>query len=92
MEEASLWMQCNNCGEKHRRYPTEKPVYSARKCNRCQCHHAAKEVRNYILYTILWVTILCMMILKITVGLLLPTIIFEDHYTWHGFVCFKQFI
>jgi len=43
MEEASLWMQCNNCGEKHRRYPTEKPVYSARKCNRCQCHHAAKE-------------------------------------------------
>ena len=51
MEEASLWMQCNNCGEKHRRYPTEKPVYSARKCNRCQCHHAAKEVRNCILST-----------------------------------------
>ncbi|XP_067935746.1 uncharacterized protein [Watersipora subatra] len=42
-EEAARWIHCNKCDKRHRRYPIERPVYSARKCNGCRCYHAAKE-------------------------------------------------
>ncbi|XP_013420781.1 uncharacterized protein LOC106181068 [Lingula anatina] len=43
MEEAANLMRCDHCGGKHRRYPVNRPWYSARYCDRCQAHHSVKE-------------------------------------------------
>ncbi|CAH1773039.1 unnamed protein product [Owenia fusiformis] len=43
MQEASNLMRCDHCGGKHRRFPVDRPWYSARFCDRCNARHSAKE-------------------------------------------------
>ncbi|KAK3092021.1 hypothetical protein FSP39_024496 [Pinctada imbricata] len=43
IQEAANLMRCDNCGGKHRRFPVDRPWYSARYCKRCNIRHSAKE-------------------------------------------------